>query len=69
MAQIFHEAGVPPGVFQVVQGTREPVERLCDHPDVKAVTFVGSSKIAEIVSKRCRAINKRVWLWAVPRTI
>lgn len=33
---------------------------ICDHPDIAAVSFVGSSRVAEIVAKRCRAINKRV---------
>jgi acyl-CoA reductase-like NAD-dependent aldehyde dehydrogenase len=33
---------------------------MCDHPDINAVSFVGSSKVAEIVSKRCHALNKRV---------
>ena len=36
------------------------VQSICDHPDIVAVSFVGSSKVAEIVSKRCRALNKRV---------
>lgn len=39
--------------------THSAVQALCDHPYVEAVTFVGSSKIAEMVSKRCRAQNKR----------
>ena len=53
-------AGMPPGVLQMVNGTVPVVEALCDHPGVKAVTFVGSSRVAEIVAQRCRAINKRV---------
>ena len=60
VAQLMAEAGVPPGVFQLVNGTRECVERLCDHPEVKAVTFVGSSPIAELVATRCRALHKKV---------
>jgi malonate-semialdehyde dehydrogenase (acetylating) / methylmalonate-semialdehyde dehydrogenase len=36
------------------------VEKLCDHPDVKAVTFVGTTKVAELLYKRCRNLNKRV---------
>jgi malonate-semialdehyde dehydrogenase (acetylating)/methylmalonate-semialdehyde dehydrogenase len=47
-------------VLQMVNGTVPVVEALCDHPGVAAVTFVGSSRVAEIVAKRCRNINKRV---------
>jgi len=53
------EAGVPDGVVNLIQGTKESVESLIDHPDVRAVTFVGSSPIASIVSSRCYALNKR----------
>lgn len=60
MVEYFIEAGVPPGVFQIVHGTAEVVTSLCDHPEISAVTFVGSSKVAEIVYKRCTGLNKRV---------
>jgi malonate-semialdehyde dehydrogenase (acetylating) / methylmalonate-semialdehyde dehydrogenase len=60
IAELMVVAGVPPGVFQVVHGSVEVVNALCDHPGISAVTFVGSSKVAEIVSKRCHAVNKRV---------
>jgi len=60
LARLVAEAGIPNGVFQVVNGQAEVVNAICDHPDIAAVTFVGSSKVAEIVAKRCRAINKRV---------
>mmetsp|Transcript_43187 Transcript_43187/g.124842 ORF Transcript_43187/g.124842 Transcript_43187/m.124842 type:complete len:509 (+) Transcript_43187:202-1728(+) len=59
VAALFEEAGFPAGVFNMVQGTREAVEAIIDHPDVKAVTFVGSSPVAKIVSNRCRALDKR----------
>lgn len=55
-AKLFEEAGLPQGVFNMVQGTRECVEALVDHPSVKAVTFVGSSPVAKIVSQRCRSL-------------
>jgi acyl-CoA reductase-like NAD-dependent aldehyde dehydrogenase len=48
------------GVFQIVHGGAEVVNAMCDHPKIAAVSFVGSSKVAEIVSKRCHAVNKRV---------
>jgi acyl-CoA reductase-like NAD-dependent aldehyde dehydrogenase len=60
VAQLLAQAGVPPGVFQIINGTTDSVTSLIDHADVAAITFVGSSKVAEIVAKRARALNKRV---------
>eukprot|EP01006_Ploeotia_vitrea_P054859 TRINITY_DN67928_c5_g13_i1.p1 TRINITY_DN67928_c5_g13~~TRINITY_DN67928_c5_g13_i1.p1 ORF type:complete len:535 (-),score=320.45 TRINITY_DN67928_c5_g13_i1:136-1740(-) len=60
MIQLMHEAGVPPGVVQIVNGTAAAVNALIDHKDVNGVTFVGSTRVAEIVAKRARNINKRV---------
>lgn len=60
VASLLMEAGVPKGVFQIINGAIEPVTRLCDHPDVAAVTFVGSSHVAQLVARRCRALDKRV---------
>mmetsp|Transcript_9092 Transcript_9092/g.10498 ORF Transcript_9092/g.10498 Transcript_9092/m.10498 type:complete len:535 (+) Transcript_9092:48-1652(+) len=60
VAEIFVEAGLPRGVFGMLQGSKEVVEGLIDHPDVKAVTFVGSSPVASAVATRCRNLNKRV---------
>lgn len=57
-AKLFKEAGFPDGVFNMVQGTKESVEELIDHPDVRAVTFVGSSPIAKVVSHRCRSLEE-----------
>ena len=59
-ATLFEKAGVPPGVFQIIQGGVDSVNSLCDNPDVRALSFVGSSGVAEIVAKRCSANNKRV---------
>jgi len=56
---LMEEAGFPPGVVNLVQGTKEVVEGLIDHPLVRAVTFVGSSPIAKLVSERCHSRNKR----------
>lgn len=58
--EIIKSIGIPDGVVQIVNGTVPVVEALCDHPDIPAISFVGSSKVAEIVSKRARANNKRV---------
>jgi malonate-semialdehyde dehydrogenase (acetylating)/methylmalonate-semialdehyde dehydrogenase len=56
---IFQEAGLPAGVINLVNGSADTVMHLCDHPLVTAVTFVGTTKVAEIVHKRCRNLNKR----------
>jgi malonate-semialdehyde dehydrogenase (acetylating)/methylmalonate-semialdehyde dehydrogenase len=60
VCELFREAGVPAGVFQTVNGTKDAVEALCDHEDVKCVTFVGTTRVAESLAQRCRAKNKRV---------
>jgi len=53
-------SGIPSGVFQIVNGTADTVQALIHHPSVKAITFVGSSPVAEIVATSCRQIHKRV---------
>jgi len=58
--EIIKSCGFPDGVVQLVQGTVPVVEAICDHPDIPAVSFVGSSRVAEIVAQRCRKNNKRV---------
>jgi malonate-semialdehyde dehydrogenase (acetylating)/methylmalonate-semialdehyde dehydrogenase len=60
IAELLKEAGLPKGVFNVVHGARETVEAICDHPGIKAVSFVGSTKVAKIVYKRAAANLKRV---------
>ncbi|CAN0235828.1 unnamed protein product, partial [Pylaiella littoralis] len=60
VGQLLVEAGLPPGVFQIVNGGREAAEALCDAEAVKALTFVGSSGVAKSVAARCHAVNKRV---------
>lgn len=60
VAQLLIEAGIPAGVFQMVQGAVDVVTSICDEPGISAVTFVGSSKVAKIVSDRCHQVNKRV---------
>jgi len=59
LASLFKEAGIPDGVFQTVNGTRTTVEGLVDHPDVAAVTFVGTSAVAEMLQHRAAKLNKR----------
>ncbi len=60
LAELMKEAGLPDGVFNVVQGDKEAVDAILDHPDIKAVSFVGSSDIAHYVYQRGVAAGKRV---------
>ena len=60
IAGLLEEAGLPAGVFNVVQGDEVAVNRLLDHPDVAAISFVGSTPIAEHVYRRGTASGKRV---------
>jgi malonate-semialdehyde dehydrogenase (acetylating)/methylmalonate-semialdehyde dehydrogenase len=60
LAQLLAEAGLPDGVLQVVHGDKVSVDALLDHPDVKAISFVGSSDIAQYVYGRGSANGKRV---------
>ena len=59
IAEMLKEAGLPDGVFNVVNGDREIVEAICDHPGIQAVSFVGSTKVAKIVYKRATSNLKR----------
>jgi malonate-semialdehyde dehydrogenase (acetylating)/methylmalonate-semialdehyde dehydrogenase len=59
LADILAEAGVPAGVFDVVHGDREAVEALIDHPDVQAVSFVGSTAVARQIYARAATNGKR----------
>ncbi|GIF23677.1 malonate-semialdehyde dehydrogenase (acetylating)/methylmalonate-semialdehyde dehydrogenase [Actinoplanes tereljensis] len=59
LGPLFAEAGFPSGVVNVVQGGREVVEALCDHPDVASVSLVGSSATAAAVHARASAAGKR----------
>ncbi len=54
------EAGLPPGVLNVVHGAEEVVNALCDHPDVKAISFVGSTRVGTHVHERASRAGKRV---------
>ncbi|CAI8819458.1 putative 3-oxopropanoate dehydrogenase [Pseudomonas sp. IT-P44] len=60
IAELFKEAGLPDGVFNVVQGDKEAVDALIDHPDVKAVSFVGSTPIANYIYETGARHGKRV---------
>ena len=59
LAELLKEAGLPDGVFNLVNGGKEVVEAICDHPGIQAVSFVGSTKVAKIVYKRATSTLKR----------
>jgi len=52
IAALLKEAGLPDGVFNIVNGDSKIVEAICDHPQITAVTFVGSTKVAKLVYQR-----------------
>ncbi len=60
LAELWLEAGLPEGIFQVVHGDKEMVDAILDHPAISAVSFVGSSDIAHYVYNRGVAAGKRV---------
>ncbi len=59
LAELFTQAGLPDGVFQVVHGDKEAVDALLAHPEVKALGFVGSSDIAQYIYSTAAANGKR----------
>ncbi|HEX4190284.1 MAG TPA: CoA-acylating methylmalonate-semialdehyde dehydrogenase [Marmoricola sp.] len=60
MAALMTEAGLPPGVFNVVHGDKEAVDALLVHPDVASISFVGSTPIAQYIYSTASAHGKRV---------
>ncbi|WP_397473518.1 CoA-acylating methylmalonate-semialdehyde dehydrogenase [Pusillimonas sp.] len=60
MARLFHEAGLPEGVLNVVQGDKTAVDALLSHPDIKAISFVGSTPIAKYIYEQAAHFGKRV---------
>ena len=60
LAELLRQAGIPDGVFNVVQGDRIPVDRLLEHPDVKAISFVGSTPVAKAIYEAGTRHGKRV---------
>jgi len=60
LAELMHQAGVPAGIFSVVHGDKVAVDRLLNHPDVKAISFVGSTPIAKYISETATKNGKRV---------
>lgn len=60
IAQMWKDAGLPDGVFNVVHGDKEAVDRILTHPDIKAVSFVGSTPIAKYIYETGTAHGKRI---------
>jgi malonate-semialdehyde dehydrogenase (acetylating)/methylmalonate-semialdehyde dehydrogenase len=60
LAELFLEAGLPKGIFNVVNGDKEAVDAILDHPDIAAIGFVGSTGIAEYIYGRGCSKGKRV---------
>jgi len=61
LAELIDEAGIPPGVYNVVHGGAEVSSYLLEHPDIKGVTFVGSTQVGrDIVYRKCGETGKRV---------
>ena len=59
LAQLLKEAGLPDGVFNIVNGDSEIVQAICDHPNIEAISFVGSTRVAKIVYQRATHNFKR----------
>src|SRR5882672_4429215 len=59
LAELMIEAGLPPGILNVVNGDKEAVDAILDHPDIQAIGFVGSTPIAEYIYERAAANGKR----------
>ena len=60
LVELAAEAGIPAGVLNVVHGTEDVVNAICDHPDIKAISFVGSTRVGTHVYQRASASGKRV---------
>jgi malonate-semialdehyde dehydrogenase (acetylating)/methylmalonate-semialdehyde dehydrogenase len=60
LAELFKEAGLPDGVFNVVHGDKQVVDAILNHPDIKAISFVGSTPIAKYIYETCAKSGKRV---------
>lgn len=60
LGELFQEAGLPDGIYQVVNGDKVVVDAILEHPDIKAVSFVGSSAVAEYIYAKGATYGKRV---------
>ena len=60
LAELFTEAGLPDGVFNVIQGDKEVVDLILDSKEISSVSFVGSTPVAKYIYTECTKHNKRV---------
>ncbi len=60
LVELAHEAGIPAGVLNVVHGGPEVANQICDHPDIKALSFIGSTHVGTHIYDRAGAAGKRV---------
>ena len=60
LAELFSEAGLPPGVLNIVHGGKEVVDQICQHPEIRAISFVGSTNVARHVYTLGTSHGKRV---------
>ncbi|SIQ00205.1 CoA-acylating methylmalonate-semialdehyde dehydrogenase [Marinobacterium stanieri] len=60
LVELAHEAGIPPGVLNVVHGGPDVANQICDHPDIKALSFIGSTHVGTHIYDRAGAAGKRV---------
>lgn len=60
LGELLTEAGLPDGIYSVVNGAREVVEAICDHAGIQAIGFVGSTKVARLVYERGSKAGKRI---------
>ena len=60
IGKLIAEAGIPPGVVNIVHGDVEPATTIIDHPDVAVISFTGSTEVGRIVEARCGALHKPV---------
>jgi len=60
LVELAHEAGIPAGVLNVVHGGADVANQICDHPDIKALSFIGSTHVGTHIYNRAGAAGKRV---------
>src|SRR5260370_24687318 len=65
--ELIEQTGIPKGVVNLVNGGREVVDALCDHPKVRAISFVGSTPVAKHVYARAAASGKRMQCQGGPK--
>eukprot|EP01084_Bolivina_argentea_P110512 197307_1 len=59
LMELANKVDIPPGIINIVHGGKSVVNKICDHPDIKAVSFVGSNVAGEYIHQRATASNKR----------